>query len=51
MDGKERVLVTGGAGIVYEKPRVGDVKASFVGISKANKQLGYQPLIPLENGL
>jgi len=38
-------------GIVYEKPRGGDVKASFADISKAEKQLDYQPLVPLEKGL
>ena len=38
-------------GIVYEKPRVGDVKASFADISKAERQLGYKPVVPLEKGL
>jgi UDP-glucose 4-epimerase len=37
--------------IVYEKPRVGDVKASFADISKAEKQLDYKPIVPLEKGL
>lgn len=38
-------------GIVYEKPRGGDVKASFADISKAERQLDYQPLVPIEKGL
>ena len=38
-------------GIVYEKPRAGDVKASFANISKAERQLGYKPIVPLEKGL
>jgi UDP-glucose 4-epimerase len=37
--------------VVYEKPRVGDIKASFADISKAKKQLGYKPIVPLEKGL
>jgi nucleoside-diphosphate-sugar epimerase len=37
--------------IVYEKPRVGDVKASFADISKAEKQLNHKPIVPLEKGL
>jgi len=47
------VLELAGAdlGITYEKPRVGDVKASFADISKAEKQLDYKPIVPLEKGL
>lgn len=37
--------------IVYENPRAGDVKASFADISKAEKQLNYGPIVPLEKGL
>jgi UDP-glucose 4-epimerase len=38
-------------GIVYEKPRAGDVKSSFADISKAERQLHYKPIVPLEKGL
>ena len=38
-------------GIVYEKPRVGDVKASYANISKAEKLLNYKPMVSLEKGL
>ena len=38
-------------GIVYGKPRTGDVKASLADISKAEKQLNYEPTVPLEKGL
>jgi UDP-glucose 4-epimerase len=38
-------------GVVYEKPRVGDVKHSFADVSKAKKVLGYVPKITLERGL
>jgi UDP-glucose 4-epimerase len=44
-------LVGADLGIVYEKPRVGDVKASFADISKAEKRLDYKPMVPLEKGL
>jgi UDP-glucose 4-epimerase len=44
-------LAGASTGIVYDKPRVGDVKASFADISKAEKQLGYKPAVPLEKGL
>lgn len=37
--------------IVYDKPRVGDLKHSFADISKARELLGYRPKLPLENGL
>jgi nucleoside-diphosphate-sugar epimerase len=38
-------------GIVYKEPRTGDVKSSFADISKAEKQLHYKPIVPLEKGL
>jgi len=37
--------------IVYDKPRLGDVKASFADISKAEKLLGYKPKVALDAGL
>jgi UDP-glucose 4-epimerase len=44
-------LTGSGLDIVYAKPRDGDVKASFANVSKAEKLLDYQPLVPLEKGL
>ena len=44
-------LIGANPDIVYEKPRIGDVKASFADISKAKKQLDYNPIVPLEKGL
>jgi UDP-glucose 4-epimerase len=44
-------LVGANLGIVYEKPRAGDIKASFADISKAEQQLDYRPIVPLEKGL
>ena len=38
-------------GIVYERPRAGDVKASYANISKAEKLLNYKPMVSLEKGL
>lgn len=32
-------------------PRVGDMQVSFADISKAEKQLDYKPVVPLEKGL
>jgi UDP-glucose 4-epimerase len=37
--------------ISYEKPRFGDIKASYADISKAKKLLGYEPHSSLVNGL
>jgi UDP-glucose 4-epimerase len=39
------------AGIIYEKPRAGDLKHSYACIAKAEKALGYEPMMPLERGL
>jgi nucleoside-diphosphate-sugar epimerase len=36
---------------VYQEPRVGDVKDSQADISKAQRLLGYQPIVLLEEGL
>ena len=36
---------------VYKEPRAGDVKDSQADISKARTLLGYQPSVPLEEGL
>jgi UDP-glucose 4-epimerase len=44
-------LVGASLGIVYEKPRAGDIKTSFADISKAEQQLDYRPIVPLEKGL
>jgi UDP-glucose 4-epimerase len=44
-------LVGANLGIVYEKPRAGDIKASFADVSKAEQQLDYRPIVPLEKGL
>jgi UDP-glucose 4-epimerase len=35
----------------YEKPRVGDVRASLADVSKAERQLGYRPRVSLVEGL
>jgi UDP-glucose 4-epimerase len=37
--------------VYYESPRLGDVKASYADISKAQRQLGYEPHIALPEGL
>jgi UDP-glucose 4-epimerase len=37
--------------IVYDKPRVGDIKHSYADISKAEKLLGYKPKVALKDGL
>jgi nucleoside-diphosphate-sugar epimerase len=36
---------------VYEKPRQGDILHSFADITKANKMLGYEPAVSLDDGL
>jgi len=36
---------------VYEAPRAGDVKDSQADIAKAERLLGYQPIVPFEEGL
>jgi UDP-glucose 4-epimerase len=38
-------------GIVYKEKRESDVPASFADISKATKTFGFEPRIPLEEGL
>ncbi|MGA2682121.1 MAG: SDR family NAD(P)-dependent oxidoreductase [Candidatus Bathyarchaeia archaeon] len=37
--------------IRHEKSRVGDIKDSYANISKAEKFLGYKPMVPLRDGL
>jgi nucleoside-diphosphate-sugar epimerase len=39
------------AQIIYEQPRLGDVKHSCADISKAKKILGYEPVVPFNEGL
>jgi nucleoside-diphosphate-sugar epimerase len=36
---------------VYEKPRLGDILHSFADITKANKMLGFEPAVSLDDGL
>jgi len=36
---------------VYEPPRTGDVRHSMASIEKAEKMLGYRPLVTFEEGL
>jgi len=38
-------------GIVYEKPKIGDIKASVADISKAEKLLHFKPSVSLRKGL
>jgi nucleoside-diphosphate-sugar epimerase len=35
----------------YDEPRPGDIRHSFADISKARKMLGYEPLVPFNQGL
>jgi nucleoside-diphosphate-sugar epimerase len=35
----------------FESPRPGDIRFSQAAIERANKALGYRPLIPLREGL
>lgn len=37
--------------ILYDKPRLGDIKDTFANISKAKKLLGYKPNFSLKDGL
>jgi UDP-glucose 4-epimerase len=37
--------------ILYDKPRLGDVKYSYADVSKAARLLGYKPKFSLKNGL
>ena len=37
--------------IIYENPRLGDIKHSYAAISKAEKLLGYRPKVSLRDGL
>lgn len=39
------------ADVTYYKSGLGDVRASFADMSKAEKQLGYESMLPLEKGL
>ena len=46
------IELTGGrSGIVYEKPRVGDIKDSYADISKGRRLLDYSPKVSLKDGL
>ena len=40
-----------GAEVIYEKPRAGDLKHSYACIAKAEKALGFEPVMPLGLGL
>lgn len=44
-------LVGSNLGMIYEKPRKGDLKHSFADVSKARRLLGYGPKVRLEDGL
>jgi UDP-glucose 4-epimerase len=35
----------------YQSPRVGDIKHSLADISKAERMLGYRPVVPFRAGL
>jgi nucleoside-diphosphate-sugar epimerase len=35
----------------YQAPRTGDIKHSLADISKAERMLGYRPVIPFREGL
>ena len=37
--------------VVHEEPRLGDIKHSYADISKAEKLLGYEPRVSLQDGL
>jgi UDP-glucose 4-epimerase len=37
--------------VVYDEPRLGDIKHSYADISKAEKLLGYKPTVSLKDGL
>ena len=37
--------------VVHEEPRLGDIKHSYADISKAEELLGYNPTVPLKDGL
>ena len=39
------------AEVIYEKPRAGDLKHSCACIAKAEKALGFEPMLSLERGL
>jgi nucleoside-diphosphate-sugar epimerase len=36
---------------IYQEPRVGDVRDSQASIAKARRLLGYEPIVPFEEGL
>ena len=36
---------------IYKEPRAGDVRDSQADISKARRLLGYDPIVPFEQGL
>ena len=46
-----RRIVGAGSPPQYDAPRVGDVKHSLAGISRAKSFLGYEPGVSLETGL
>jgi len=49
---KAVIELTGGSSdILYEKPRIGDIKDSYGDISKGRKLLGYSPKVSLRDGL
>lgn len=39
------------AEVIHEKPRAGDLRHSYACIAKAEKTLGFEPMMPLERGL
>jgi nucleoside-diphosphate-sugar epimerase len=46
-----RDLVKADVEPIYEPPRAGDVRDSQADISKARRLLGYEPIVPFEEGL
>jgi nucleoside-diphosphate-sugar epimerase len=46
-----RAIVGGGPAPVYAAPRAGDVRDSQADISRAETALGYEPIVPLDEGL
>jgi UDP-glucose 4-epimerase len=44
-------LVPSGRGVVYDKPRVGDIKSSYADVSEAERVLGFRAKTGLRDGL
>ena len=46
-----RSLIGANVEPIYDKPRAGDVRDSQADISKAERLLGYKPIVSFEQGL